>query len=171
MLKHELWEGDGVVREDEEQLLVQSVQHHQSVVRELSLVQDFVSDCLLLDSLLNYLKADLNKGAKCRNLSQLIIEAEVDDHELLAEVLLSRRLAHEGRVSTMDQEVEDFHWCSSLTLFMEEGHIEESRLKEEEILASKSESMREAAGRAQAKGMKELKRLTRGRRRKAQSVV
>lgn len=38
---------------------------------------------------------------------------------------------------------------------MEEGHIEEFKLKEEEILASKPEWMREAAGRAVNNGLKE----------------
>jgi len=84
-------------------------------------------------------------------LTQLYLDrGQVYSHELLAQVLISRRLASQGQFfSVTGEEVGNYYECSKLALYIASDQIEEFKRKEEDALAEQPEWVRKAAGRAE----------------------
>lgn len=125
--------------------LVQCVENHSSWLKVLQIHgsgESNESNMYSIDPLLEFLKVGSSTDVKCPNLSKLMLSSrQVYDPELLAEVLLSRRLAS----------------CSRTTLYLgsdpipgwRECRIEEFVAAEEGVLEDLSEEVRRKAGRAE----------------------
>lgn len=158
----------GYVKPEEHcRMMVEGMQLNASSLREIQIYPE-VYVCLVsfdLDPLLLRLKATSTQDVLCPNLSSMLINEESpDSHQrgrsydehLLAEMLLSRRLAARSSNSTQEKGI----ICSEITLYIPADGISTFRIAEEEILAGLSKGEREMVGKAQVKTLQEIEKST-----------
>jgi len=132
-----------------------SVLNQHSKLKHLKLL-DYQAQNHAINSLIQHLNIGTAVEAVCPNLSQLFIRKhQTNSPRLLAEILLSRRLAASLSITVPNQNLEGFYSFIGSTLFLHSTQIEKFREEEERVLERSPEWIRVTAGRAEVKDLEE----------------